>query len=194
METKALSVYIQRGAVVVNGDDLIDDTDLTNAKFYTKWNRKAAVQELISSPPVEGDEKKVTKKQAKATVLPELQQAQLFEMQKEKLEIQKLEEGNRLMKIKADKAAGMVIPTDLVKTLIRQHSKSTTDAYRMAQEDMFILIAAKYGIPPQELAELRRRGLDSINKAVEDAIELTKKELKNIVNEYSAVRGVGEKI
>jgi hypothetical protein len=96
-------------------------------------------------------------------------------------------------RVKLEKQMGQVIPTELVKSVIAQHSKSITVAFQIAGNDLIANMAKRKGFSGEEVAELRAVLTNAINKAVADSVNESKKTLKNIVAEYSAKRGVGER-
>jgi hypothetical protein len=206
--TGNLSNYIKRKNVVASGE-FIDDTFGKNADFLRKRQAKMGEKpsipaetvelEPVSAPvqppavinsPAKGDK---PAKAPKVTVSKEAQDKYALELQKEAEELKKLQETNRYLKIKADKAEGILIPTEAVKLLFLQYSKAITNNFRNSLEGMVELLAFKYNLSAQDIADLRREGIDKINAAVSEAIEEAKSGLVNIVDEYSETKGKGER-
>lgn len=197
MNPRALSVYIGNGAVEVNKKDQIDTSVLKNEKFMTDRQKKLASGKVkpfnrdgSETSPVTG----VTPKPTQTAQTISAAKAAAMDLEKEMLEIEKLKETNRYLRTKADKAEGLVIPTDLVKSLLLQHSKSIANNFKQALEESITLMAAKFGASSEDMQSARKGVLEKLNAAIEGSVQETKKEIQNIVNEYSAVKGIGEKV
>ncbi len=190
--------YIKRGKVIVDAEtDEIDVSLPTNKHFLEK--RKARI-EANKVAEYEGERPPAAKING-VTIVPNpegtdkhVKKDSLFnlEMDQKTLNLEKAKEEIELLKLKKEKAQGIVIPTDQVKMIFAQHSKSVTVAFYNGADNLLMKIAKMKGLNRNELAEIRGELIDIINLAVKESIEESKKGIRNIVMEYSEKKGVGE--
>ena len=191
--TNYLSVYIQRGNIVLS-DGLIDDTLQANVYFHLKKTKENPVQksEELTPPPKPinvkakprkiSDEKEFTG-QSKFNQDIETREA---ELEKKRVEI-------RLALLKEQKLMGELIPTDLIKSFFILHSESIKVSFNEGCENLIVIISQQKQLSNTEVAEVRKKLVDIINLSIDNAISSSKKNLTNIVKEYSERRGIGEK-
>lgn len=200
--TSDLSNYIRRKNVVVTDDnpELIDSSNATNAAFMVKR------QTLQTKKTITGKgilDKKPSIAEGKGKVVqtafeypPEMKVTVMENFQTEatlkKSTLEKTSNEIKLQQLKIQKLQGDVIPTQLVKNLIAQHSKSITVAFRNGAENFLIDIAKKAGLNGEQSADLRGKLIKIINASVDESIKETAAGLKHIVSEYTKQRGVGE--
>lgn len=107
--------------------------------------------------------------------------------------ILKLREDTALAKIKVEKAEGELIPTDLVRFTILRNNKELTAAYENSLNEMIADLGQRHRLSGEVMSNYKKMIIDVINKANKDAAEATKREINNIVAEFSEKRGKGEK-
>lgn len=110
-----------------------------------------------------------------------------------RLELEKKEQEVELNKLKIAKLQGDVIPTDLVKVVFSQHFKSVTNAFHQGADNFITEITKMLSLDREQMVKLRAELVEIINTAVTDSIEESKESLRNIQDEYSQKRGVGER-
>jgi hypothetical protein len=208
--TSNITQYIKRSKLITSGD-YIDDSIDPNKSFLQK--RLEILKDKIhqDEPPAD-QEKKSTAKPAREfqykapeprpQIIPNvappdshIKKTTIFDLEVDQktLNIEQTKENIELIKLKKEKAMGLVIPTPQIKVLVAQHSKSITVSFYNAADVILTRLAKKCTISVEDQAALRGELRQSINEAVESAVNTTKKHLKNIVDEYSERRGVGEK-
>lgn len=194
LKTKDLAVYIKRGKVILSGD-YIDDSLDANRSFVLKRKSSGKNQEVKPEEPNISTPNYSSLTKVKSKISTEDGKG-LYALEKEKkaLDIEKTTEEIALLQIKKEKQQGIVIPTDLVKIVFTQHSKSIVSSFHSAADTFLMQIAKKKGINRNEMAEFREELTNIINVAVEDSIKESKKQIKNIISEYSEKKGVGEKL
>jgi hypothetical protein len=203
IETKDLSNYIRRGKVVLTSDEKIDSELLDNVYFLDKRRELLAKKKDELKLPSEEQalnnrtaEKKATAPQSKfdfpTEIAPVSKNYQIDgDIKTQELEKSKIQ--TDILRAKREKMSGELVPTDLIRNLIGNHSKSITIAFQNAAENFLIKIAKKKGFEIEEKAELRKELIEIINTAVSDSIELSQKMLKSIVAEYSNKKDQGER-
>ena len=196
-----LNVYIGRGSVVLTGK-MIDDTIPQNVYFIQKHKDKIATK---NGEEVQGKLKKyvkpVSKEMADEAIDNEngaVDEHSLskynLELQKRELDIIKTEEEIEITKMKRAKMAGELIPTDLVLLLFASHFKNVTTSFHQATEILITTIGKQNNLDRKQIAKIRGELIDIINSAINDGMDSSKKELKNLVIEYSAKRERGERV
>lgn len=182
-----ISTYIKRGKlvkIVKEGDNFIDDTHPLNEAFLrqcTKEKNTPAKSQQDDDPEIEKALKRGD--------------TEYFELVKLKLknETELQEQKKALQELKLQKEQGIVIPTDLVKDVFGRHNKSIVTAFKEGSDNIITEISKKKELTRAEVAEINQALIKIINDATDKAISETKRALTNIVNEYAAKRGVGER-
>ena len=182
-----LTTYIGRGKVILN-DNMIDDSIPENAYFMRVRLDKMA----IKGNKVES---KITSNSGNDEDTNEDENENLHKLnvQKKKLDIERAKEDIEIAKLKKEKLSGELIPTDLVKIVFATHSKNITIGFHQAVENLISQIAKQAGLDRDQIAKIRGSLIEIINKGVKNALATSKKDLRNIVAEYSQKRGIGER-
>ncbi len=199
--TNNLSVQISRKKVIEK-DGFIDDADQINAAFIQKRASKIIIKPEKPAPV------KILPAvlQEKETKLPEtpLENSENQEKDLSSLSYAQLEKEKKLadlLKTQADtthrnlqieKLTGASIPTELVKEVVSNLSKTLISSFKDGADYFLIEIQKQKNLTAVELAELRGALITIINNASSKAITESKKRIKNIVADYSIKREVGE--
>ncbi len=195
IKTNQLSVVISRGNIILTGD-LIDETNAKNSAFLQKQREK---QLKISESPIPKESKKENITES-APVPP----VQKFKKKKNDLSIysldqeikiadlQKKEVDTRIALLKEEKLIGASIPTDLVKSVISNLSKSMISSFKDGADQFIIEISKRKNLTVVESAELKGKIVEIINMCSSKAISESRKNLKNIIIEFSNKKEVGE--
>lgn len=198
IQTKDLSNYIRRGKVILSGD-LIDMSITENSAFYEKRKTNAAPVSEIKLPQyppgLDAPDYSKKKKVKYSEPTSDLSERSLFELTKLKLEkeIEEKDQKIELLKKRNEKMDGESIPTDLVKVLVAQLSKSMTASFQIGADNFLIEISTLLGITPTQMAELRGKLVVIINKGIEKSVAEARQNIKNIAEEYATKKEVGEK-
>lgn len=205
---QTLSVNIKRKKVVPNANNEIDTALAINLDFLNKCIDRHKQKELKGKTENEptndsGSKKPKTVPTPKAPIpeAPKVKKRNLskededtekqavanynLERYKKQLEIEALENSNKIAQIKLDKLNGVVIPTELVMVIFGQHSKSITTAFHQASEDFVMTMAKTYDVDKKAQADMRGNLIAIINKAVYDSLEISREQIDNIVDEYA---------
>lgn len=200
MVTNALSVYIKRGKVILSGE-FVDGELLQNKEFLKKWSEKNGVKQPVAidiNPDIKTKEPKIDKPKRINNESDDgyASPGGLYALDKEKktLDIEKTAEEIQLLKVKNEKARAVVVPTELVKALFSQHTKSILVEFSNSVDNIITKISKKKALSNNEVAEIRKELIEEINIAVDKSIDESKKNIKNLMNEYSEKKGVGERI
>ena len=196
LKTNALAVYIKRKKIILSGD-YIDDSLATNRDFIEKRARVLLKNEVKGRPATrEPQAPNVKPPQTPKPPVPNVEEAEeeggsLFQ-KIERLKAAKLREEIELLKIKKHKLNAELIPTELVKPLFMQFSKSLTTAYQNELDSMLMEIAHKTKLSNKDRAYFKKRVIEVINQSNKEGVEDTKKNIKHIADQYAEVRGRGE--
>lgn len=167
-----LKKYIDRGKVIVTGNK-IDTSFPENQTFLDERS--------------EGEKSKIKA----AEVIP----VELDEDQKEKVRNLSLEQKKENLRkttaeadkkeLEAAKLRGEAVPVDLVRNIVSQLSQSFIMQFRDAAEGYMFEIAHAAKLKEKEIADLRGKLVESINGAMQTAVEIARKDLKSLAAEYS---------
>ncbi len=185
MTTGNLSNYIRRKKVVVDGSDLIDMTEPKNVAFLEIYSQKAEIKEIKGknkkkkAAPIKKEI--ATKPDEKAK--PKPIDNTILEFEELKTDIKKLEK--KELEIKIAKMEGGLLPIEPLKSLILNYSRTMVIQFRQALEKNIDLLVIKYKLSGADAAMMRRNVVESINEAVEKAVNECKAGIKSITAEYS---------
>lgn len=205
-----LTMNIKRKKVILNTNDEIDTSLQMNEDFLQKQIAKQKKKVLalandnevgpedkpkkVATPKAPTPKKPIVKRVVKSNEDEEIEkeavQSYNLDRYKKQLEVEALENENKIKKIKLDKLNGVVIPTELVMVLFGQHSKSITTAFHQAAENFVVEMAGAYGVNKSDVAKMRGDLITVVNKAIEDSLEISRKSIDKIVDEY-AINGRG---
>lgn len=208
--TRSISTYASRNKIVLSGD-YIDDSIQLNKDFIAKRQLMAG-----KAPVTAASEEKAVKQlrmirpdpgivEPPNVKDPEIDdddfndddeiQEPITTLTKRKVavDIAKKREEIEILKVRKDKLHGVLIPTDLVKVVFTQHSKSILTEFSNSIDNILTIFRKKKDLNANEVAEIRGELLQSINTAVSKSNSRSKKEISNIQNEFTVKREVGER-
>lgn len=193
-----VSEYIKRGKLVLDENE-IDDENALNALFLTKFfSKKEAPAKAQSTVKADKPNQEREDDRADEPVKSKKKKSKADELVDIELEIKRLDAEKKAKDIlfiqqKIDKANGELVPTDVVKMLFAQHFKSVYAAFEDETNKLLSDIAKKAGLSNNDMAFFRGKIIASVNRAVAEGIEKSKKDLAAVVAEYSETRGKGER-
>ncbi len=192
-----VSVYKGRGKIILSGD-LIDDTIEQNAYILKKWKAESELKKQGETE--ENTENKPSKAAAgpsKKKKISSNQQIPKFsepsstdylslEKAKKIREIARLDEQIEILRVQKEKLHGQVIPTDLVKSVFKQHTAGIVTAFKNGVENLLIELSKTKDFSRAELAELRGKMTEIINTSSEDSVKISKSMIASILAQYSS--------
>lgn len=180
MPSKSLSVYISRGHVLVENDQ-IDDKNAVNAAFREKHGAKAGRKQSKAAP----EKKSTAKSQADEGYIQTLRDKALEDLESKRV-------NTELKRLEIKKKMGQVVPTEDVKQLFVLHSENIKSAYVEASDNLIVIFSNKGGLNATDISEMRKKFVDLVNSAIDKAIAGTRSNLQTLVAEFSEKRGVGQ--
>lgn len=187
-----LSVYNTRGNLLIV-NKTIDTSVEKNSAFLEKYRSRniGKTEEKINvpkntTPNVPAADDALAPPTQSQSYTESERQLKYLDTLKRKKEIEKLD-------IDIAKKRGEVIPTELMNPLVLQHNHSITTNYKYVIDDFIRIFSAKYGLNVNEIAEIRGKMTESLNKAIDKTTETTINSIEIIVNQYAEKRGVGER-
>jgi hypothetical protein len=183
MKSNGLAVYIKRGKVIANGDE-IDDTIPQNQIFFAKHftSVKGEITPLKKSrveKPDKLDER--------------VEQALSLDNEKKKIEIERADLSRQLMQAKLGQQSGRVIPVDAVKLGLDQHFRDMTLFVGQGLKNLTDEICRKAKLNINQKVEINTTMERILNDSVNRAIDATTITLRNLQKEYSLKRGAGDR-
>ena len=208
IKTKDLSVYIMRHKVLVSSDGLIDDKNEHNLAFIANRGRKTKKKTIVKhkpkassklktkTKPKQSQKKKAEEPKEKTLDIKfsepqnpilEVEIYERAELDKAKLkaDLKKKLLDSDIAKINKEKLQGLLIPTDLVMSVIKLQSDSLKVAYHAAAENLILIIGQRKKLNNKDVADIRRDLTGTINDAVDVGVSESHKGIKKIVREYS---------
>ena len=216
LTTGNLTNYIKRGKVVMSGD-YIDDSMLQNREFLRKRKEnlvaadneeepRAKMRMLrpdpgMPEPPNIKEPEDIDDDDAGIDINIDDESsykgeaAAMYKLNKKKLvvAIQKTKEEIALLKLRNEKLNAVVIPTELVKVVLLQQSRSMATEFKNTIDSIITNISKKKDLTLTEVAQLRGELLHCINSAVDKSLTESKKNIANIVKEFVERKEVGER-
>jgi hypothetical protein len=203
-----VSVYVKRGNLVIE-DGVLDDRHPINNIFIQKRRAKqsgapeparaaASVPKPKPRPSdFENDEddfnsdteakkrQKNRKRSGESDYGTEL-------IRQQELKNEKVLEEIALLRKRNMKMDGEAIPTSAVLSVISFFGKAYTDGTQQFMDNFLNSISARKGLSSAEYAEFRGTIIKGINEIATRANRESKKNISNIIQEFSNSRGVGE--
>jgi len=179
LPTNRLSVEISRGKIAMVGDKIDAEYPL-NKEFLEKYTEKKVIIQSVK-PNLKNVES-----QFAGTDLKNIDN------------IKKVSETNRidldieLKKLKIAKEKGQNIPTDQVKIIVAQLSKSFISKFHIACDNFLMEIGKKKDLSRAEMAEMRGALIGVINDASTTAVEEAKRSVRVLQKETMNKRGIGD--
>ncbi len=130
--------------------------------------------------------------QEKARAAGEVREVFELDKKRKQAELSKSEEELELLRLKRAKSIGDVVPTDVIKTLIVLFSENIKNQYIESAENFLVIISQGKEFSSAEVSKYRSQLVLLVNRAVDGAIDSTKRNLKNIIEASSQKRGVGQ--
>jgi hypothetical protein len=201
IKTNQLSVSISRGNVILSGE-LIDENDAKNANFLQRHREKVLKAPAVTEPSPTKENKKPANVALESDVPPittgktkpkktGLSQYEI-DLQIKRADLEKKEVDTRIALLKEEKMLGASIPTDLVKSVIGNLSKSMVSWFKDGADHFIIEISKRKSLTNEESAQLKGVLVEIINTSSSKAIAECRKNLKSIINDYSTKKEVGE--
>lgn len=196
LTTGNLGNYIKRGHVVCV-HDLIDTTNPTNLRFLEKRSAK----DKADKQPAEGQKpKKTTAAQPKGKEIPDIEdltpeEVPSYEESERKLkylDTLKREKEIEKLQIDIDKKKGVVVPSELIKPVFLQHNQNIVQEFKNTADEIVRTFSKKHSLGANEVAEIKGELVACINSAIKKAVHASISQVKNIINEHSIKKEVGE--
>ncbi len=202
VKTNYLAVLIKRGNIVLTGE-LIDESIDLNFSFLKKKREEVLSKDKDPAAPIEI-------KKAPQIKLPEVTDAEKWESvtfgkksagnlgtyeldkQLKFADLEKKEVDTRIALLKEEKLLGSSIPTDMVKSVFANLSKSFVSAFKDGADGFIIEISKQKNLTAVETAKIKGALIDIINQSSLKAVSESRKNLQSIINEYSNKKEVGE--
>lgn len=214
----ALMVYIRRNKVVLHPSDkkLLDTEDPLNKAFIEARQAFNAAKGL---PPAEKQALKPEKKaksapetpkkpSKKATGHAEIQKKDKVyaeqvmvnqmrvdqDMQKKALEIENLELAKQQKMMQLNKAAGQLIPVDLLRGVIKRHADSINKSFEKGIETLItIMVQTLSGGDPKTHGKFLGMAKETLSKCIANAGTASENEIIILVDEFSKTLDRGQK-
>jgi hypothetical protein len=200
-----LSNYIKRGKVVVDGE-FIDDTAYPNSDFLQK--RLEILQQKKEDKKQAEPDRKLRMLRPDAEIESEKEfssdddekgdfesipgSSAALNKKKLKVDIAKKIKETKILELREQKIKGEIVPIADVSNIFQMHTQSIVTAQKDAFEELLIDLSVEARLTGDQLAKLRGKMVDILNRSVDKAIIITTKNMKVIAENFAMSREVGE--
>lgn len=186
IKTKDLSVYIGRGQVVVEGEEIDIENPINKVflekRLSKKKNHLPAKQAKASTTPNVATESAISEGMS------------LTEIQKRKklADLKKVGQETELLKLREMKIKNEIVPVEDVKNVFLQFRHHVSNATKDAIEQMLIETAEESRWSNEVFAKKRKRLIEVMNRSIITAAEMTKRSIGIVTQNYAESKEVGE--
>lgn len=185
----------QRGNIVKGTGGKIDTENATNRLFIDEKKASNSVNPTKYKNDI--DEKPTNKRKVSSeqpTGLTTIQKEYAdIELRKKRADLDLVERGAELKRIQLEKAAGNLLPVDLVSAIFSINIQSIFKSIEGNLENIASVYVERFGGTRKDLAEIVEVQRVELSKAIEQAKENGFIELENAISEFRETRGRGEK-
>lgn len=214
-----ISTYIKRGKLIPSDSKgtLFDTSVPENAEVIEARQKKIqetesetetqANEEIGQEPPDEINEETVSEEipETPGSEVQELSEMNGYtldpprkktkgkiEAWKKFLEAWQVKEKVEVLQLQKQKILGENLPADAVEMVISQMVKNYLEAFKDAVENLAIEYASTNKLSNEQIAEMRESLINEINSQAQNAVDTSKKEIKNLKKNVSEKRNKGE--
>lgn len=128
------------------------------------------------------------------TIKPDLDQQRVLKIkrQQEQAKLDQIHIGIRKTEIEIQQKLGKILPTEIVKIMVKQLGHSFAVNYRSGSDQILDLIFRKYHISDADRAEFRTNLVHIINDVHDRAIKQTKALLQKMIDEQTVVKNIDD--
>lgn len=196
LSTGNLSNYAARKKIIYT-NDFVDDSIEPNLSFL-KTRRKQIMADVPEYPPgiikTKTDRQPVANQPPPETTPNQFMRTAQHELERIKTaaQIEKLEVETRLKLLIEQQKKGENIPTEIVKTIMAQLSKSFISKFQSAAENILLEIGKTKSLTRAEIAQIRGRLIFIINDGTTAAVVDAQKQMRHVIRDLAIKRGIGE--
>lgn len=169
-----------------------------SAKKETPAPKKQAKLKKSATPAVQAEPEIEVKKEVKAPEFVPPTREELLQMgiktRNAWLESEKLRMEIEEKQLKADKMAGLLVPVEPTRDVMKQYARNITNKFVLIMGDMLTDMAQQHNMSGKEVGDVRKVMIERINKAVDEVVNDGMSSVETIVNEFTDKRGRGERI
>ncbi|MCH9620986.1 MAG: hypothetical protein S4CHLAM20_03990 [Chlamydiia bacterium] len=116
-----------------------------------------------------------------------------MDREKRQIDLQRAKEELEIKILQKKKLMGEVIPVDMVIGVFTRHFKNVTDLYYSSSDTLITEISHRFKLNREETGGYRKRLVELINEVTRESMEISKKEIQSIVDDFSQTRSVGQR-
>jgi len=189
MPYNTAKVNAQRGKIIKGTDGKIDTENAVNRLFYNKHIAKIGTKP--DKKEVETKEKRVVQKPTGLTA--SQKQYEDLDLRTKIAVAEDKERRNELSRIQLEKAAGNLLPVDLVERVNVINFQGIFKHCETAAENMASIMVERFGGNRKDFAEISKSLKGEFGRWIEKAKTDIDKELKNAVDEFQDTRDRGQR-
>ena len=186
--------HLNRGLLQKTENGYIDvDDDMVKRYIHDKTNGSGLYGAIVKEAPVKkAKSKEEIQKVSKALSDHEKEIIEL-DMRKRRNESDLKERQAELARLELERKAGNSLPLDLVEKILVINIQSVYKNIELENDNIAAMTNDKFGGTRKDLAEIKQMQREILSKAIEKAKQDAAFEIETAVNEWSEMRGVGQK-
>lgn len=202
---KNIYTYSKRGKIrlIKSGDNnVVDIDDPVNLKFAIEQSNKHGlkldldnIKAIRKQPPRKGkvaskkkpDHKPTTNRKATSKkpgskkgqqIIPPITELELHKTEK-------MKQDALIAKLNFEKRAGRMMPVEVTQHLFNIHFSNVTRTYHNAADNYTIVMNEKLGGTKKDLAYFRSKLMETLDEAIETAVQLTEKDIQKAAADFA---------
>jgi hypothetical protein len=181
VDYKIINVYVGRKKIVPSGDYI--DTELKpNKLFLEKKGVNPNGEKILPIPQIlNGREMQHREPNMEGFDT----SSYGLDAKKKKLEIDKLDVEVKIKRIQESKLKGEMLPAPMVKDIFAQHTKHLVSEFQNTMDKVLTRVTQLTKLDNSQVSEFREMITNEINQAQEKAVEISKKAVKNLIQDMT---------
>lgn len=184
--------YVHRGQLQKDADHYIDTEIDKNKLFIMEMELKVAtnkVEKVADDKP-----SRARRVSEDPTGLNKIQKEFAdIELRKKRADLDLVERGAELKRIQLEKAAGNLLPVDLVERVLVINLQSIIKSFDTELENISNVLVERFGGSRKDLVEITKEQRDILGRIIAKAKKDAEFEIENAINDFQDNRGRGER-
>lgn len=200
----SITMAVNNGTLIPNDDKTIDIDKPVNKVWIDRQIAKGRtfdMNRLFKSEKKQHTPKKQPKTKKKQPEKEETQteddksiaELREIELKIKKANLLKLQKSNQLSELEINKREGKLIPFDAVKTFFLFTVETFIKTYSQESKSLTNIMVNRFGGGKKELIEVQKDLQAKLESIKSNTVKEIEKGIENIIDEYSEVRGRGER-
>ena len=186
--------HLNRGLLQKTENGYIDvDDEMVKRYIHDKTNGAGLYGAVVKEVPVKVSKSKEEIKKASKVLSDHEKEIIELDMQKRRNDAALKERQAELARFELERKAGNSLPLDLVEKILVINIQSVYKNIELENDNIAAITNDKFGGTRKDLAEIKQMQREILSKAIEKAKQDAAFEIETAVQEWSEMRGIGQK-